>query len=385
MRAIHFGAGNIGRGFIGKILADAGWQVTFADVNEELVSQLAERRQYRVRVVGETAHSDEVSGVDALSSLDEALIERIAGAELVTTAVGMSVLPRIAPTLARAIERRLRGGGDTPLNVIACENAVRATSQLKRAVFAELPEELIARADAEIGFADSAVDRIVPPAKAGADDPLSVTVEAFSEWIVDCNQLRGWQHDIDGMMLTDDLMAFMERKLFTLNTGHAITAYLGFQRGLTTIGAAIADLGIREAVRGAMSESGAVLIRRYGFASVAHEAYIDKILERFANPWLNDEVTRVGREPLRKLGHDERLIRPLRGTLEYALPHRHLMQGVAAALAYRDDTDPQAVEMHGTIAERGVEAALRGFCNDALPAEAIADIAAEWRAGQTVS
>lgn len=379
MHAVHFGAGNIGRGFIGKSLADAGWRVTFADVAADLVATIAERRQYRVDVVGETVRRDVVRNVDAVSSLGEEVVARIAAADLVTTAVGVAVLPKIAPTLARAIALRFRNGLDAPLNVIACENAVRATSQLKTAVFANLPEDVAAWAEANVGFADSAVDRIVPPAAPDPDDPLAVTVEAFSEWIVDRTQLRGWTREVPRMVLTDDLMAFVERKLFTLNTGHAIAAYLGFRAGLATIREAIAAPAVRAVVEGAMTESGAVLIRRYGFAPDAHAAYIDKILARFANPYIVDDVARVGREPLRKLGGSDRLIRPLLGTLEYGLPHANLVRGVAAALHYRNDGDPQAVEMRAAVAAEGAEAALSRFCGGVLPAAVLAEVAAVWR------
>lgn len=376
MRAIHFGAGNIGRGFIGKILADAGWSVTFADVNETLVGLIARDGRYPVDIVGSGSRREEVTGVTAISSIGDEIVARMASADLVTTAVGPAVLPKIAPTIARGLEARVAAGNHAPLNIIACENTIRGTTQLKEAVFGHLPASVAAVVSVEVGFADSAVDRIVPPAPPVEGEPLAVTVEEFSEWIVDRTQLKGWARDIPGMELTDDLMAFVERKLFTLNTGHAITAYLGFEKGLPTIRDAIEDAGIRAVVKAAMEESGAVLIRRYGFDPVKHAAYIDKILGRFANPFIRDDVARVGREPLRKLGKGDRLIRPLLGTLEYGLPHANLIKGIAAALHYRNDGDPQAVEMQTTIAEVGVAAAVDRFSGSALPVEVLAEIAA---------
>jgi len=376
MRAIHFGAGNIGRGFIGKILADAGWSVTFADINETLVGLIARDGRYPVDIVGSGSRREEVTGVTAISSIGDEIVARMASADLVTTAVGPAVLPKIAPTIARGLEARVAAGNHAPLNIIACENTIRGTTQLKEAVFGHLPASVAAVVSVEVGFADSAVDRIVPPAPPVEGEPLAVTVEEFSEWIVDRTQLKGWARDIPGMELTDDLMAFVERKLFTLNTGHAITAYLGFEKGLPTIRDAIEDAGIRAVVKAAMEESGAVLIRRYGFDPVKHAAYIDKILGRFANPFIRDDVARVGREPLRKLGKGDRLIRPLLGTLEYGLPHANLIKGIAAALHYRNDGDPQAVEMQTTIAEVGVAAAVDRFSGSALPVEVLAEIAA---------
>lgn len=376
MRAIHFGAGNIGRGFIGKILADAGWSVTFADVNETLVGLIARNGRYPVDIVGSGNRREEVTGVTAISSIGDDIISMIASVDLVTTAVGPAILPKIAPTIARGLEARVAAGNQAPLNIIACENTIRGTTQLKEAVFSHLPAQTAQIVESSVGFADSAVDRIVPPAPPVEGEPLAVTVEEFSEWIVDKTQLKGWAHSIPGMELTDNLMAFVERKLFTLNTGHAITAYLGFEKGLPTIRDAIESAEIRAIVKAAMEESGAVLIRRYGFDPAKHAAYIEKILGRFANPFIRDDVARVGREPLRKLGKGDRLIRPLLGTLEYGLPHQSLIKGIAAALHYRNEGDPQAVEMQATIADVGVAAAVDRFSGISLPAEVLAEIEA---------
>ncbi|MBP1132341.1 mannitol-1-phosphate 5-dehydrogenase [Serratia sp. PL17] len=367
MKALHFGAGNIGRGFIGKLLADAHAELTFADVNQTVLDLLNSRKSYQVHVVGEQARVEQVNNVSAVNSGSDEAVALIAEADIVTTAVGPQILAKIAGTIAKGLSKRHQQGNSQPLNIIACENMVRGTSQLKQHVFDVLPQEDKAWVEQHVGFVDSAVDRIVPPAEAGSSDPLEVTVETFSEWIVDQTQFKGQPPAIAGMELTDNLMAFVERKLFTLNTGHAITAYLGQQAGLLTIRDAILDPAIRRVVKGAMEESGAVLIKRYGFDAAKHAAYIDKILSRFENPYLHDDVERVGRQPLRKLSAGDRLIKPLLGTLEYGLPHANLIQGIAAAMSYRSEQDPQAKELVELLAELGPKAALAQISG--LPAE----------------
>jgi mannitol-1-phosphate 5-dehydrogenase len=361
MKALHFGAGNIGRGFIGKLLADAGIKVTFADVNETVVNALNERNEYDVKIVGEKCVVEKVTHVSAINSTSPEVIKLIAETDLLTTAVGPTVLNIISKTVADGITLRLKNGNKTPLNIIACENMVRGTSQLKEAVFKHLDKALHAQAEETVGFVDSAVDRIVPPAEKGETDPLAVTVETFSEWIVDQTQFKGEIPDIAGMEKTGNLMAFVERKLFTLNTGHLITAYLGVLAGHETIKDSIEDDAIRADVKAAMQESGAVLISRYAFDPTAHAAYIEKILGRFANPYLRDEVDRVGRQPIRKLSPQDRLIKPLNGTLEYNLPNDHLIKGIAAAFLYKCDEDPQAVELQAMFAKEGLKATLAHY------------------------
>lgn len=376
MKALHFGAGNIGRGFIGKLLADAGIEVTFADVNEVVVNGLIEKNEYPVKVVGADCVVEQVTGVTAINSTDPKLAELIVDVDMITTAVGPTVLKIIAKTVAEGLEKRIAAGVSTPLNIIACENMVRGTTQLKEAVFELLSDEVKAKVEESVGFVDSAVDRIVPPAEEGETNPLAVTVETFSEWIVDQTQFKGEIPDIAGMECTDNLMAFVERKLFTLNTGHCVTAYLGCLAGHNTIREAIEDDAIRTQVKAAMEESGEVLINRYGFEREKHAAYIEKILGRFANPYLVDEVDRVGRQPLRKLGAADRLIKPLLGTIEYSTANDTLLKGVAAALKYTNADDPQAVELQDSIANAGVKATLAKYTGLAEDSAEVAKVEA---------
>ena len=166
-------------------------------------------------------------------------------------------------------------------------------------------------------------------------------------------------------------MAFVERKLFTLNTGHLVTAYLGVLAGHETIKDAIEDDKIRAEVTATMEESGAVLIKRYGFDPEAHAAYIQKILGRFANPFLRDEVDRVGRQPIRKLSPQDRLVKPLNGTLEYGLPNAHLVKAIAAAFHYKNEDDPQAVELQAMFAEKGFAETLAHYSELNIDSEVV--------------
>ncbi|AFD26555.1 mannitol-1-phosphate 5-dehydrogenase [Deinococcus gobiensis] len=353
--AIQFGAGNIGRGFIGALLAHSGYRVVFADINEAVISALRDQGRYTVQVLDVERRSEEVTGVTGILSNGPEIVPAVAQASLITTAVGPNVLKIIAPTLARGIEERARAGaGD--LNIIACENMVGASSFLKEQVESHLSEEGRRYADEHVGFPNSSVDRIVPPFS--SENPLDVGVEAFYEWIVERPAFKGPVPDIEGMKLTDNLVAYVQRKLFTLNNGHAVAAYLGVRRGLDTIEASMNDPEIAAEVRAAMEQSGAALVRRYGFDPAEHAAYIDKIMGRFRNPHIRDEVLRVGREPLRKLGAADRIVGPARMAAEYGLPTDALQRGAAAALRYDNPADPQAAQLQAMIGERGIEAAV---------------------------
>lgn len=359
MKAVHYGAGNIGRGFIGKLLADADIAVTFADVDEKVVRLLKTLNTYNVKVVGSECKIEVVTGVSAINSTSDDMVALLSETDLITTAVGPNVLVMIASTIAKGLALRFDANNEQALNIIACENMIRGTSFLKKEVYKHLDEKYHEKTERLVGFVDSAVDRIVPPSE--STDPLEVTVESFSEWIVDETQFKGDIPVIDGMQKTDNLMAFIERKLFTLNTGHIMTAYLGSLSGHKTIKDAIDDPAIRTQVKQAMQESGEVLLKRYGFERDAHNAYIEKILGRFANPYLHDEIDRVGRQPIRKLGENDRLVKPLLGTIEYGTANDTLLKGIAAAFKYVNSDDPQAIELQASLEEVGFLATLTKY------------------------
>lgn len=354
MKAIQFGAGNIGRGFIGAVLAQAGYELVFADVVEELLNQINTRKEYTVHVSDHNSYDIQVKGVRAVNSGSSEAVQEIAGADIVTTAVGLRILKFVAPTVAKGIAARKAAGNEAPLNVIACENGLKATSQLKELVYAQLDEETAAWATAHVGFPDAAVDRIVPPVR--CEIPLDVAVEEYYEWDVERASFVGPVPEIKGMTPVDNLLAYVERKLFTLNTGHATAAYLGKMKGIATIGECVADPKIAATVKEAMQQSGDGLVRKFGFDHDAHFAYIEKILRRFSNPYLRDECDRVGREPLRKLAPNDRLILPMMTAKGFGLPYDKLLLAIGGALHFDNAQDAQSVEMLDSIKNEGLEA-----------------------------
>ena len=352
--AIQFGAGYIGRGFIGAVLAKSGYNVIFADVNKEIVDRINADGHYTVHIKDVESEDILISGVSAVDSSTDAITEKIKEASLITTAVGLRILKFIAPAIAKGIIARMEAGIEEPLNIIACENGLRATTQLKEAVLEHLDGNQKEWCLAHTGFPDCAVDRIVPPVR--SENPIDVVVERYYEWDVEEKAFVGPVPQIEGMSLADNLLAYIERKLFTLNTGHAITAYFGKMKGCATIEESIAVPEIFELVHAAMQQSGEALVKQFGFDHEAHFRYIEKIIGRFRNPYLKDDVTRVGREPVRKLSPDDRLIKPLMTAKSFGLPYDKLLLGIGAALHFRNENDPQSVQLGEMIDNEGLEA-----------------------------
>ena len=359
---MHFGAGNIGRGFVGQLLHESGYEVVFADVADALIDALDAADSYRVIEIGEGAREHVVTDFRAINSrADEArLIEEISTADVVTTAVGPRILPFVAPVIARGIERRIETGQDaidgTRLAVFACENAINATSQLEADVRAALPEVDADRLDAIAAFANTAIDRIVPAQ--AADAGLDVTLEPFFEWVIDRTPFDGEPPAIEGVHWVDDLGPFIERKLFTVNTGHATAAYQGFARGIHSITDAITTPEVRAEVEAAIGETRSLLVAKFGLDEGEQAAYGVKILKRLSNPDLPDTVERVGRGPMRKLSRNERFIGPAAQLAERGMARDALLRGVAAALRFDVPEDAESVELQRILQDEEPDGAV---------------------------
>lgn len=367
MLAVHYGGGNIGRGFIGLMLAEAGYRVVFVDVNVELVEQLNRCGRYEVELADGTGNRMLVNGVSAIDGNDmEKVAQTVGQADIVTTAVGVTALPHIAGGIAQGLLRRMKDGRAALLPVIACENAIGASSQLKQFVAGLLPAEIREQALRQAAFPDAAVDRIVP-VRHHEDDPLKVVVEPFCEWVVDRSAWPDGQGEIAGVHYVDRLQPYIERKLFTVNTGHCVAAYHGYLRGWKTIQQAMGDADVLAEVRGALSETGAALRGLFGFGQAEHDSYAEMIVQRFCNPHLTDEVVRVGRSPLRKLSANDRLIRPALAALSQGADVPHLARAAAAALLFDYAEDAEAAKLQQMQRRLGLSGAIAHVTG--LPAE----------------
>ncbi|PPF83954.1 mannitol-1-phosphate 5-dehydrogenase [Pseudoclavibacter sp. RFBJ3] len=370
MKAVHIGAGNIGRGFIGLVLHEAGYDLVYADVNADLIGALQAVDTYTVHEVGPAAKSHVVDRFRAINSAthEDEVVQEIATADVVTCAVGPNVLRFIAPVIRKGLAAR---AADAPkLAVMACENAIGASDTLKGLVL-EGAEELDARAV----FANSAVDRIVPEQ---AVEGVDVTVEDFFEWTIDRTPFNGAEPSIPDAHFVDDLKPFIERKLFTVNTGHATIAYHGFVAGATNMQDALAISAVASEVEAVLGETSRVLVTQFGFSEEDHAEYVATTLSRFANRDLPDQPARVGRQPLRKLSEKERFVRPASEAEAAGLPYDALVRAIGAALRFDFPADQESVELQQKLATLDAETFTRevtGLEGGALFAAVVAEVA----------
>jgi mannitol-1-phosphate 5-dehydrogenase len=357
-QAVVYGAGNIGRGFIGAALSASDYAVTFIDVAADVVDALNSRNKYPVRILHPDGHREEeiVSDVRAVNADKDfvAAAKQIAAADICATAVGVRILPYIVPVLTDGFLRRLSADNPEPLNVIVCENQIGAAARLKGMVRDSLPglgqesDNLRARFDATAGFVETSIGRMVPVQTDALKDgdPLRVAVEPYDFLPVDKAGFVGQIPDVRGMHAFDCFEFWHKRKLFLHNLGHAVCAYLGLLKGYTYTWEAVLDPDILAVTRAAMEESATALSAEYyvrgtegtgeGLESVASPAelaaHIDDLLTRFSNRMLRDTCSRVAADPVRKLGPHDRLIGAAKNCSVRSLPYVNIVRGAAAAL-----------------------------------------------------
>lgn len=360
-KAIQFGAGNIGRGFTGQLFSESGFEVVFVDVVPELVALINERRSYPIRLAQENPETVTVRNVRAVSGLDVAAVaQEIRSADLMCTAVGVNVLPRIAPTIAAGVKARSDAGVQKPINIIICENLQHMAAFLKSEVKKALPESYHAYLDDKFGFVESVVGRMVPVIgeEQKREDQLLVIVEPYKHLPIAKSGIKGEFPEIAGIEPRENFQAFVDTKLYTHNAGHAASAYFGYLKGYEFIYEAMRDPQIESAVRAVLAETGEALIKKHGFDPADHQAHIDDLLARFANVALGDQVARVGGDPMRKLGPEDRLVGGAKLALEYGVFPANVCKAIAAGLRFDPPGDRSAPVVQELISRKGVTAAL---------------------------
>ncbi len=361
-QAVQFGAGKIGRGFLGQLLFEGGYHTTFVDADTALVDALNARGAYPLRLVSHLGAQDLTLG--NLGALDTqrdaaAVTQAVAGADLVSIAVGVSVLPHVAPALAAGLNARAAADAG-PLDVLLCENQWHAAATVRGLLTPHLAPEARAYFETQVGLVETVIGRMVPTAtdRQRAEDPLLVVAEPYKELPLARVMLRGKPPSLPGLILAADFEAYEARKLYGHNMSHAALAYLGHARGHEFIWQCAADPAVSAVCRAALAEAVPALIAEYGLSRADLTAFADDLLHRFANRALGDTVARVAADPLRKLRPEDRLVGAATLCLKHSILPHALARVIQAAFHYDDPSDPSAQELQARRQKEGEDTTL---------------------------
>ena len=334
MKAVMYGGGNIGRGFIGALLSQSGYEVTFIDVAEPVIQALQEKGRYPVRIVSTEGYKDVwVENVTAVNGNLPEAAEAIAECDIMATAVGARILKFIVPNIVTGLRKRW-AMDKGPLNIIICENLNDANKVLEGMLKAELTEEERAKFDETVGLVEASIGRMVPVQTEEMKDgePMRVCVEQYGFLPVDQAAFQGEIPEIKNMVPFAPFDFYIKRKLYIHNMGHATCAYLGNLLGLEYIYEAIAVPELRILVQNAMQESELALSKRYGASMMDLQEHITDLLYRFTNAALKDTCQRVGGDPGRKLSPEDRLVGSSLLAMEEGFTPAYIAVGAAAGV-----------------------------------------------------
>ncbi len=359
--AIHFGLGKIGRGFLGDLLHNSGYRVVFLDVVDALVNQINETHSYTLFSIDRNFDERVIDNVTAYSTIrqEAEAIQAIAEAETISTSIMFTNLPKIAPLLAKGLKARVDTGREKAI-IMACENAIMGTDHLKELI-AETGIISAAELDTVAAFPNVAVDRLALDGEHNGKAGIAVS-DAF-ELAIERKKLPDPdKHPILGAEYVDNLDMFLQRKIYMINCGHALSGYYGQRKGYETVQDALRDPEIQAEVCSAVLESASALEQKFGFT---HESLVDymetMMLKRFLMPGISDDIARVSREPIRKLSPNDRIMGPAYLCEEYGLKNTHLLRGAACAMRFQSQEDPQTVELQNFIAENGIQVAITKY------------------------
>ena len=365
-KAIMYGAGNIGRGFIGQLFSMSGYEVCFVDVNEAVIARLNADRKYNIYVTdGEDYKIHTVSPVYGIDGRDiNAVADEIANADLMATAVGVNVLKFIAEPMAQGIHRRFESGNQAPLNVIICENMIGADEYLAELIKSYLGDEEKAYFDENIGLIEPSIGRMVPatPKEIADRDPLAVCVEPYCELPVDKASFKGEIPEIKNMIPFSPFAFYIRRKLFMHNMSHALTAYLGALKGYEYIWQAIGDEEIKETVQKALKEISMAMSEEYGVPFDSLEAFSLDLIHRYGNKLLGDTIERVGKDTKRKLSENDRFVGAIKLCQKHGIMPESIIRGMAAGLLFCPEGDSASLEVVTFLKENGITVTLEKYC-----------------------
>jgi mannitol-1-phosphate 5-dehydrogenase len=367
-KILIFGAGKIGRAFIGQLFSVAGYEVVFVDVSMELINLLNARGNYKVKIRDRHSVTITVRNVRGINASDtKQVAEEIAATDLIATSAGLKALPDIAASVAEGILLKYRRNPGLVTDIILAENLRGAGKYFSDLLAEYLPPGFPLSHQA--GLIETSIGKMVPlmTEKEAAEDPAMVYAEAYSTLIVDGRGFMNPIPEVEGIAPKENIKAWVDRKLFIHNMGHALAAYFGNAKHpeMEYMYEILADKEIETLTRNAMMESGEILRAIYPLEFSKQEIvdHIEDLIRRFKNRLLGDTVYRVGTDLQRKLGKSDRMAIPLTHAIQYQLPFRHILSGYMAAMQFsaknNNAYNPSDTYVTDLFREKGVACVMR--------------------------
>ena len=365
MSSVIFGAGKIARGFVGHLLFLSGIEFTFVEKVDSLADLINERGRYTVNILGDPSKNTTVTGVKALKfTQKEEISDVIAEADCVFDAVGGKNLGEIVPFLTAGIEKRARVN-PKPMNIVTCENWKLPADILRKGISESISEEYREFFEQNIGITEAVIMRsaIESTPDMLAVDPLVVNAQDFWEFPYDASRLKAPMPE--GMICQKpiyEFTGFLERKFYTYNAANGTTSFVGALLGHKYIADAAYDERILALLDGVYTETATALSKKHNFPFDEQWAFTRTSLRKLQDRNIVDYIERNARDPMRKLGPDDRLVGSARLCLEYGVRPESLAVAIACAIHYEEPSDEFAIALKNMRETEGYDAILSKVC-----------------------
>jgi mannitol-1-phosphate 5-dehydrogenase len=337
---VIFGAGKIGRSFIGQLFGCSSYEVIFIDVDPAIIVGLNQQGNYRVVIKGEKEGEIIVPNVQAISAREkEKVVEAVSTAGILAVSVGKNVLEKIIPDIASGLIQRNWNNPGVPLDIILAENMRSAADFVRERLKDNLPDNF--PLEDMVGLVETSIGKMVPiiPQAELEKDPLVVFAEPYNTLIVDRKGFKSAIPEIKGLAPKENIKAWVDRKAFIHNLGHATAAYYGYalHPDAVYMYEVLEDSEVLRFTRAVMLQSAAILRIAYpdDFSVSDLEAHIDDLISRFRNKALQDTIFRVGQDLPRKLGADDRFMGAVHLAMQYRMPYDLILEAMSFGLFFK--------------------------------------------------
>ncbi len=353
-KLIMVGAGKIGRSFIGQLFSFSGFEVVFVDINNKVINELNYQNEYSVVIKGtdyeETIYVRNVRGIHLFD--EDRVRDEIITADIIAISTGVQNWSSVILVLAKGIERRYEISPDSPIDIIIAENVRDGGVLMYKALYEIVNDKTILKE--YVGLVETSIGKMVPimTKDEERDDLLRIFAEPYNNLIVDKKGFKNCIPEVKGLSPKENIKAWVDRKLFIHNLGHAAVAYFGYLNNPqhTYIYEALNDPQVKSFVINTMHESAAILKEMYpdDFSSDELNEHIYNLISRFDNKNLRDTIFRVGRDLHRKLGEEDRLVAVIKAGIKRNMPTDKILLTLVSATFFR------AVDQNGEVDEKDI-------------------------------
>ena len=365
MKAVILGAGRIGRGFVTQLLTLNNVDITYFDASDAMVEQMNQIGHYTIHVLG---HSDLDLEVDHVKAYPTSDIDQLAAcwkeSDFIFTACGGKNMPSVGKTIGQAFKKLVAIGGVHLSNIITCENWIDPAKDLEEAILSCLDEKEAKLFKENVGVGES----VILCTGTGAPDPSKV-INPIDTWVqnfkylpIDKDAIKTEIPNWEYIEFVDNFGHLLTQKLYTNNTSCGSVAYLGHLKGLTYMAEAANDVEIEPIMDEIYNEINQALIQGMGIDAESQYAFSKRAKAKYTDRDIVDKLTRIARDPLRKLRPEDRLIGPSKIALSIGVKPTAIALATAAALFYDEPDDESAMKLQEMRKEHGVEYILQNVC-----------------------